>query len=265
MTELKIVDESLQISLNGVVLLVTPKNLCAIDVLALYNIVPTINIYNKFLGNSTFIFNQALATCQDSTGTPFTISSFIAFAEANLGFDTVNGGVVVNYGLFAQTTDSVPVTATAVESSLIGVGVGTLRVPANSFSIGDSFDASLDGVISAVGTATFRIRVKTLTGVILTDTGVINMDATTLKSWTLELQFTIRKLGTTGVASISSGGLFSYIKNSGTNFEGFVLSTLNTTTFDTTIDNTLVVTAQWNTNNAGNSIFSRNFVLHKVY
>ena len=74
-----------------------------------------------------------------------------------------------------------------------------------------------------------------------------------------------RSLGTTGVASISSGGLFSYIKNSGTSFEGFVLTTLNTTTFDTTINNTLVITAQWNTNNASNSILSRNFVLNKVF
>jgi hypothetical protein len=265
MTKLEIVDESLQISLNGIILLVTPKNLCAIDVLALYNTVPSISIYNKFLGNSTTIFNQSLATCQNGSGTPFTVNSFIAFAEANLGFDTVNGGVVVNYGLFAQTTDSIPVTATAVETSLLGSGVGTLSVPANSFSIGDSFDATLDGVISAVGTATLEIRVKTLYGAVLTDTGVINMDASTLKSWTLDLQFTIRKLGIAGVASISSGGLFSYIKNSGTNFEGYVLTKLNTATFDTTIDNTLVVTAQWNTNNAGNSIFSRNFVLHKVY
>jgi hypothetical protein len=79
------------------------------------------------------------------------------------------------------------------------------------------------------------------------------------------LEFTIRTLGTAGVASISTGGLFSYIKNSGLSFEGFVLSTINTTTFDTTISNTLVITAQLNTNNAGNSIFSRNFVLQKIY
>jgi hypothetical protein len=265
MNKLEIVDGSLQVLNNGSIILVAPKNLCAIDVLSLYDAIPLVVIYNKYLGTSTNIFTQPLANCENSVGTPFTVNSFIAFAEANLGFDTVNGGVVVNYGLFAQTTDSIPVTATAVESSLIGVGVGTLSVPANSFSIGDSFDATLDGVISAVGTATLEIRVKTLSGALLTDTGVINLDASTLKSWSLDLQFTIRKLGIAGVASISSGGLFSYIKNSGTNFEGFVLTTLNTTTFDTTIDNTLVVTAQWNTNNAGNSIFSRNFVLHKVY
>jgi hypothetical protein len=176
-----------------------------------------------------------------------------------------NAPFKANYGLFAQTANSVPVTATAVESSLIGSGVGTLSVPANAFSVGDSFDANFTGVISAVGTATLEIRVKTLSGALLMDTGIIAMDATTAKIWTLGLQFTIRQIGTTGVASISSGGLFSYIKNSGTQFEGFTLSTVNTTTFDTTINNTLVVTAQWNTNNAGNSIFSRNFVLNKIY
>ena len=170
-----------------------------------------------------------------------------------------------SYGLFAQTADSTPVTATAVETTIIGSGVGTLSVPANAFSIGDSFLCSLDGTISCVGTATLHVRVKTLTGVILADTGIIAMESATSKSWLINLYFTIRNIGGTGVASLSSGGLFSYIKNSGTNFEGYVLSTVNNTTFDTTINNTLVITVQWNTNNAGNSIFSRNFTLTKVY
>jgi hypothetical protein len=171
----------------------------------------------------------------------------------------------VSYGLFAQTSDSVPITATILESSLIGTGVGTLSVPANVFQIGDSFQASLDGLLSCVGSATLHIHVKTLGGIILADTGIINMDATTSKSWLLTLYFTIRTIGGTTVASISSGGLFSYIKNAGTNFEGFVLSTINNTTFDTTIANTLVITAQWNTTNAGNSIYSKNFTLTKIY
>jgi hypothetical protein len=169
------------------------------------------------------------------------------------------------YGLFAQITDSVPITGTIVESTLIGVGLGTLSVPANAFSIGDSFTAFLDGKISCVGTATLHIKVKTLAGVLLADTGIIAMDAATIHNWKLDIQFTIRALGTTGIASISSGGLFGYIKNSGNNYEGYVLSTVNNTTFDTTISNTLLITAQWNTNNAGNSIFSRNFTLTKIY
>jgi|694.fasta_scaffold03477_33 hypothetical protein len=179
---------------------------------------------------------------------------------------TINGTPPTNsYGLFAQTADSTPVTATVVETTIVGPGVGTLSVPANGFSIGDSFQATLDGILSCVGTATLHIHVKTLTGVILADTGIIAMDAATSKSWLLTLYFTIRNIGTTTVASISSGGLFSYIKNSGTNFEGYVLSTVNNTTFDTTINNTLVITVQWNTTNAGNSILSRNFTLTKIY
>jgi hypothetical protein len=33
----------------------------------------------------------------------------------------------------------------------------------------------------------------------------------------------------------------------------------------TTVLNTLVITAQWNTNNAGNSIYSEIFTLNKTY
>jgi hypothetical protein len=179
---------------------------------------------------------------------------------------TIAGSPSTNsYGLYSQTADSTPVTATTVETTIVGAGVGTLTVPANGFSIGDSFQASLDGILSCVGTATLHIYVKTLTGVILADTGIIAMDSATSKSWLLTLNFTIRNIGTTTVASISSGGIFSYIKNAGTNFEGYVLSNINNTTFNTTISNTLIVTAQWNTTNAGNSIYSTNFTLTKIY
>ena len=174
-------------------------------------------------------------------------------------------GVSGTYGLFAQTGNGGPVTATTVETTIIGPGVGTLTVPANTFQIGDSFQASLDGIISCVGTATLHIHVKTSTGVILADTGIIAMESATSKPWLINLYFTIRTLGGAGTASVSSGGLFSYIKNSGTNFEGYVLSNINNTTFNTTVNNTLIITAQWNTTNAGNSILSRNFTLTKVY
>jgi hypothetical protein len=169
------------------------------------------------------------------------------------------------YGLFAQTADGGPVTATIVETSIGGAGVGTLSVPANGFSIGDSFQTDLDGLITCGASSEIQVRVKTLTGVLLADTGIIDLAASTDKSWILTLYFTIRTLGGAGTASISSGGLFSYIRNGGTQFEGYVLSTLNTTTFDTTIANTLVITVQWNTDSAGNSILSRNFTLTKIF
>jgi hypothetical protein len=86
MNKLEIVIGSLQISANGTIVLVIPKDACAIDTLALKDATPMINIFNKYLANFTPVFNQPLSTCVDYTNTPFTESSFIAFAEANLGF-----------------------------------------------------------------------------------------------------------------------------------------------------------------------------------
>ena len=130
---------------------------------------------------------------------------------------------------------------------------------------GDSFACSLDGLISCVSASTIHVRVKTLSGALLADTGIIDLAAATNKAWIMNLYFTIRTLGTATVASISSGGLFSYIRNGGTQFEGYNLSTVNITTFDTTVINTLVITAQWDTADVDNSITSRNFTLTKVY
>ena len=116
-----------------------------------------------------------------------------------------------------------------------------------------------------MGTATLHIRIKTATGIPLADTGVMTMNATTSKHWKLDVDFTVRQIGAATVASIASGGLFAYTKNSGLNFEGVNFSIVNNTTFDTTVDNTLIITAQWNTNNAGNSIYSEIFILNKIY
>ena len=86
MNKLEIIVGSLQISNNGIVILVIPKDACAIDSLALQNATPIVSIFNKYLANFTPVFNQQLSNCVDSTNTVFTTNTFIAFAEANLGF-----------------------------------------------------------------------------------------------------------------------------------------------------------------------------------
>ena len=178
---------------------------------------------------------------------------------------TIDGNIpTTNYGLFAQTVSSAIVSGD-IEQNIIGAGEGTLTVPSNSFKVGDSFTCALDGILSSLSSATLHIRVKTLGGIVLADTGIITMAAATNKSWLLNLYFTVRIIGGVGIASISSGGLFSYIRNGGTQFEGYVLSQINSTTFNTTIDNTLVITAQWNTSSTSNTIQSLNFILSKVY
>ena len=168
-------------------------------------------------------------------------------------------------GLYTQTNSSTPVTATNVEGNLLDGGLGSLTIPANGFQVGDSFKGVLIGHLSCVGTATLHIRIKTATGIPLADTGVMTMSAATSKHWKLDVDFTVRQIGAATVASIASGGLFAYTKNSGLNFEGVNFSIVNNLDFDTTVSNTLVITAQWNTNNAGNSIYSEIFTLSKTY
>jgi len=192
-------------------------------------------------------------------------------------FATVQGGITKystlgnikyipgnNYGLFNQTGPSTPVTNTTTETNLLDGGVGTLSVPANGFNIGDAFHAVAIGHISSVNNHTLEIRIKS-NGVVLADTGLISMATTTAKHWKLEVYFTINNIGTAGVASISTGGTFMYVKDASNSFEGANFSDENSTTFNTTIGNTLVITAQWGQTNTGDSIYSDIFTLTKTY
>jgi hypothetical protein len=168
------------------------------------------------------------------------------------------------YGLYAQTANSTPITATITESSLIGAGVGTLTVPANGFFVGASFRADLGGVMSSKNADTIQIRVKS-GSVVLADSGLITLPSTTNDVWELSLNFTIRTIGAAGVASIVTLGEFHFTKTSNATQEGFAFNTVNNTTFNTTIINNLDVTAQWNSTSALNSIYSDIFVLNKIY
>lgn len=167
-------------------------------------------------------------------------------------------------GLYAQTAASTRITNTTVETSLLDGGVGTLSVPANGFKVGDSFFAILTGHISAINNHTLRIRIKS-DGIILADTGLMSMSAATNKHWKLDVYFTIRTLGGPGVASIATGGTFFYTKDASNSFEGTNFSTETFAGFDTTVNNTLVITAQWGTADTGDMIYSELFTLTKTY
>ena len=167
-------------------------------------------------------------------------------------------------GLYTQIGASTRITNTTVETSLLDGGVGTLSVPANGFKVGDSFFAIATGHISSVNNHTLRIRIKS-DGVVLADTGIITMAAATNKHWKLDVYFTIRTLGGPGVASIATGGTFFYTRNASNSFEGTNFSTETFAGFDTTVSNTLVVTAQWGQANTGDIIYSELFTLTKTY
>jgi len=177
---------------------------------------------------------------------------------------TTTENPTMNYGLFAQTANSTTITTTTDELTLIDGGVGSLIVPANGFVVGDSFRVEMGGLMSAHNNDTIRIRLKS-GAVSLGDSGPLTMPQISNQVWMLNVTFTIRAIGASGVASIVSLAQFHILKAASGTQQGFAWNTVNNTTFDTTISNTLNVTAQWSSNNANNSIYSDIFVLNKTY
>jgi hypothetical protein len=167
-------------------------------------------------------------------------------------------------GLFAQTANSSPITNTTTETSLVNGGVGTLTVPANAFKTGDSFRAIVAGVVNVGNNQTIRIRVKD-GSTILADSGIKTISNITNDVFSLNIDFTVRQLGAAGVASIVALGTFHFTKTSNGVTEGFAWNQVNSTTFDTTISNTLDITVQWGAASTSNSIYSDIFILNKTY
>jgi hypothetical protein len=168
------------------------------------------------------------------------------------------------FGLFTQIDDSTPITNTLAQSSLLGTGLGSLSVPANGFQQGDSFKFHIGGDISSKNNTELKVIVKS-GSTILAETGTITMPQTTNKHWELVVYFTVRQVGSAGVASIVSTGGFTYSKDAASIFEGVNFSTVNNTTFDTTILNTLEVEAAWGDADVLNNIYSEVATLVKTY
>ena len=174
------------------------------------------------------------------------------------GSGTISFGLSTS-GLFAQTADSATLTNTTTETSIIGTGIGTLTIPANTFAVGDSYHAKIGGVISAQNGDDITITIKAGSTTLAT-TGAMDLEATTSMAWECELDFTIRAIGASG--QITTNGNFAYNRNTGT-LEGYVFQ--DTVSFDTTVDNTLDICVQWAQAKTQDEINSHNFVLHKVY
>jgi hypothetical protein len=176
------------------------------------------------------------------------------------GSGNVSWTSLSNFGLFAQTADSVTISATTSELSILGSGVGTLTVPADSFQVGDSFHAKIGGNVSAANGESLTIRIKS--GLTTLASFSADFTNTTSQFWELEIDFTIRTTGATG--TLQTNGQFTYVAD--TSGGTYVGSGYNTnTTIDTTSTNTLDVTVEWSSANASNSIMSDIFYLKKTY
>lgn len=169
-----------------------------------------------------------------------------------------------SYGLYAQTAESNFVYYSSGETSIIGTGVGTLSVPEDTFKVGDSFAVRMCGELTCANNELLHIHIKS-NGVKIIDGLVYTLSAANDKGWELTLDFTIAQIGGAGTAKILSNCLFTYNKNSNNNIDGVHLRQIENRDFDTTIQNNLVITAQWLGSSGANRIKSQNFTLTKVF
>jgi VCBS repeat-containing protein len=79
------------------------------------------------------------------------------------------------------------------------------------------------------------------------------------------VDFTVAAVGTLGVASLHANGMFTYNKSSNSNYIGTNFLVIDDTDFDTTIINTLDITAKWGAASLSNSIQSQNFNLFRIF
>jgi len=172
--------------------------------------------------------------------------------------------IPASFGLYAQTALSTPIVYASGEASLIGAGVGTLSVPANAFKVGDSFVAKMCGNLTNANNEQIHFRVRS-NGVIIIDALQYTLATATNKYFDLILDFTVSKIGGAGVAELMANGVFTYNKNASNAIEGINFGKISNTVFDTTVTNTLTITAEWVTSSATNTIRSQNFTLTKVY
>lgn len=162
-------------------------------------------------------------------------------------------------GMYSMVSTSSLITGTGEQDFMDGSYVGSLNVPANTFQVGDSFRLKVCGELGAHNNDTLTIRIKSGSTVLSSSSPII-MPAITLEVFELECNFTIRAVGGQMVASIITNSGFTWNKSSANIYEGQNWIAVNNSTFDTTIPNTLTLTAEFSTANASNRIQS--FLAH---
>lgn len=207
--------------------------------------------------------------------TAVTSNAEFAVAQGGITYKVKNSVInppTTSFGLYSQIVNSTVISGTTDETSIIGPGLGTLSVSANTFTQGDSFRCILGGMISVGNpTPTLRLRVK---GGPTLNVDLADSEAQPVLSgldddvFSIEINFTIRETGSAGTADIVTIGNMSFFKKSGasaTPAYGFSFNTVNSTTFDTTVDNTLDITLEWSSDNVDNIIYSDIMNLRKVF
>jgi hypothetical protein len=186
------------------------------------------------------------------------------YQSAKIKGSTIMGGITTS-PFYTQKTNSTALTNTTTETSLFNGALsnGTLTIGANEFQVGETYRFKLGGILSSDANQDVQIRLNS-GSTVLCASGVHEIETTTSKVFSIEIDFTIRAIGTTTVASVIGVGSMTYNQDSHSDYKGFNFIGDNTTTFDTTASNVLSVSFEWSTASASNSIQTKIAYLRKL-
>ena len=187
---------------------------------------------------------------------------FFNLTTTNLFVNNINGNSPAG-GIFMTTTNSTAITATSVETSIINNAsfVGSLVFPSNTFQI-SSYHFNIAGQFNSTNGDSLIIRLKSNATVL--STFVVPLNSTSNQFFELEGDISVRQLGGAGLGQISTNFDFTF-SDTVTFLRGNRQCNVNSTTFNTTISNTLDVSAEFSSNNANNRIQTLQAILNRTY
>lgn len=173
-----------------------------------------------------------------------------------------------SYGLFSQLRESTPVQGiTNNGGSLLASGagnaVGSLEVPSNAFSVGDSFKFDSAGHLT-VNPPSPDLTIEVLfNGVAELTIAIEDVPQSTDLHWNMEINFTIREIGASG--SVATAVKFIHEEDASDKLNGHTLTEISA--LDTTVTNTLDIRATWSGAGVDDTdiIYSEIATLHKIY
>jgi len=164
---------------------------------------------------------------------------------------TTNG-----YRALFIATDSTTVTGNLVELTLIGSGIGTLTLTPAEQEIGTTIRIKGKGILSETGNSNIRLRVL-IGGVEIGNSGFVPVLGNPEDdSFAFEYSITIRSIGINGTGF--SQGRFLY-ESGASNADVIGIPSTGAFNIDTTVNNTIEITAEWDTASA--SLTSTNLLI----
>ena len=214
-----------------------PTNLTTYDISAggyfWFDLPPYSNINVTTLNTTSSLVCPEIKTLASEIG----VKNHINMNSNNLtNVGLINGSIVHKGGIFTQTA-YFPLIGAYNESNVIGGGVafGSLRIPANSFTAGDTFLIKISGKITcAIGdsfTLRLRLNFPSSTSPILATFNVTFDSFLSSIPWNVEATCSLRDLGVS--ATMCTDARFSYFDSKVLRGVGFNDLTL----IDTTINN----------------------------